>query len=753
MMMWLGSSAILLSVTATLVYLVFTGNRAEAAGIIGAVIAVIGSGVGLSRWWWARVRLDTSIRDQQHREQVDALAQAVYMQWSQEASTRGIVAPGPVRTHWRLYARDTAGEPSVTVFAPASGIAPAEIPGMPRMQSGDLPEDGTIDQLHELYTGLPSGRLVVIGEAGTGKTSAVALLLLAALHYRRSQPERKRGSIPVPVIITLSGWNPSQEDLVQFVAASLARDYSFLRKASKGSDIATRLVEQGCVALFLDGFDEMPGRARAAAVRAIDRHMISRIVLTTRPAEYEEATCRHRFHRAVAVELLPVDPATAREYLLEDRSKSARAAWEHVTDYLLENSDSPLARALGTPLMLTLASDAYPPGKNPTELMDTSSFPTTSAIEDHLLDRLLPSAYSPDRHAARYSLEKAQHWLSYLAYRMRQNETRDVLWFQISEWVPLWFSRIVFGVFFGSTVFVAAWLGVTASSLAEGHLLISGAWGLGGLGAYVTGASLDYRVSGRPVVGLIFGIGAGVWIGLLGGLAFGLWLASRWGAILGLSLGLAVGFPVAVSIGLLLVALGMRDVKMAARRSWPATFGIGSATQMSAILLAVAAVTFLLFFLLVSPRSQLIAVLIAALGICLGLVGNFLMAAQSADLAAPTPHASLRQDLIAWTMFGLVLGIVVALIFGFAFQTKFAASFVWVGLGLVTAIAASHTSGYALAVVVMLLSGRGPVRLLSFLEDARDRQILRRVGWVYQFRHARLQDRMAEHYKKLHCPR
>ncbi len=36
--------------------------------------------------------------------------------------------------------------------------------------------------------------------------------------------------------------------------------------------------------------------------------------------------------------------------------------------------------------------------------------------------------------------------------------------------------------------------------------------------------------------------------------------------------------------------------------------------------------------------------------------------------------------------------------------------------------------------------GTLPIRVLPFLEDAYHRQILRRVGRVYQFRHARIQD-------------
>ncbi|MBO3749163.1 hypothetical protein J5X84_24055 [Streptosporangiaceae bacterium NEAU-GS5] len=40
-------------------------------------------------------------------------------------------------------------------------------------------------------------------------------------------------------------------------------------------------------------------------------------------------------------------------------------------------------------------------------------------------------------------------------------------------------------------------------------------------------------------------------------------------------------------------------------------------------------------------------------------------------------------------------------------------------------------------------AGNGPLRMMRFLEDARARGVLRTAGPVYQFRHARLQDRLA----------
>jgi hypothetical protein len=41
-----------------------------------------------------------------------------------------------------------------------------------------------------------------------------------------------------------------------------------------------------------------------------------------------------------------------------------------------------------------------------------------------------------------------------------------------------------------------------------------------------------------------------------------------------------------------------------------------------------------------------------------------------------------------------------------------------------------------------------PVRLMRFLENARERNVLRTAGPVYQFRHSRLQDRLAAQVKR-----
>ena len=64
--------------------------------------------------------------------------------------------------------------------------------------------------------------------------------------------------------------------------------------------------------------------------------------------------------------------------------------------------------------------------------------------------------------------------------------------------------------------------------------------------------------------------------------------------------------------------------------------------------------------------------------------------------------------------------------------------------GLVFALTYPETWRACLAFAQLALRWHTPVRLMRFLEDARERQVLRTVGPLYQFRHARLQDRLAE---------
>jgi hypothetical protein len=147
-------------------------------------------------------------------------------------------------------------------------------------------------------------------------------------------------------------------------------------------------------------------------------------------------------------------------------------------------------------------------------------------------------------------------------------------------------------------------------------------------------------------------------------------------------------------------------------------------------------------------------------GLMTGLVSGLttsLSRPEAIDTSPLTPLAAWRRDQASKLVGGLVGGLVVGLMSGLGFML-----FAWIGgvlsltlvfvlslsvfgltVGLVFALARSETWPVSLAFVQLAQRRHTPVRLLQFLEDARERQVLRTVGPVYQFRHARLQDRLA----------
>jgi hypothetical protein len=127
---------------------------------------------------------------------------------------------------------------------------------------------GGLADLHAVYGGLGSGRLVIAGGPGSGKSAAAVLLLLAALRHRAAQPEAARPQVPVPVIFTLSGWDPAARRAEDWLADRLRQDYP-LFAGRDGAAEAAGLLAAGRVSVILDGLDEIPAPLRPAALAAL----------------------------------------------------------------------------------------------------------------------------------------------------------------------------------------------------------------------------------------------------------------------------------------------------------------------------------------------------------------------------------------------------------------------------------------------------------------------------------------------------
>ena len=92
--------------------------------------------------------------------------------------------------------------------------------------------------------------------------------------------------------------------------------------------------------------------------------------------------------------------------------------------------------------------------------------------------------------------------------------------------------------------------------------------------------------------------------------------------------------------------------------------------------------------------------------------------------------------------FGLADGLAVGHAFGLKFGLAFGLVFglVW---GSVFGLMRSGVWPAFLAAAQIAARWRSPLSLMRFLEDAHKRNVLRTVGQSYQFRHARLQNRLA----------
>jgi RecA/RadA recombinase len=361
-------------------------------------------------------------------ELLQLLATASRNQWTAAANDRRLLHPAPLPIRWRRSSAPVAGPPSAAAYARFDPL-----PGLPAIS--EL-HDGDKDALHGIYGGLPSGRLLLIGPPGSGKTAAAILLLLDALRYREHAAPENRARIPVPVLFTLPGWDPiGGTSVTDWMAGKLAETYPMFRSRA-GHRAATDLLNSGRVAGFLDGLDEIPETTRPGVLAALADAPF-RLVLLTRTEEAVAAAQHRPLAGAVAVELLPVQPTDAATYLLEPLVDPPPAPWQKIRDHLIGSTDhSALSDALNTPLALTLLRDGYGPTDPVDELLDTKRFPTAADIETHLLDRAITAAYTPrpGHRSPRYSVDTAHRTLRYLATQLTEHGTRDLAWWHIPIW-------------------------------------------------------------------------------------------------------------------------------------------------------------------------------------------------------------------------------------------------------------------------------------------------------------------------------
>jgi hypothetical protein len=642
----------------------------------------------------------------------DRLAVAVEKQWQDEAAWQRLNDPQPLPIAWRPADLDLV-EPWDNLAITARGWPGGLQVDPARWAASPAELAGADNDLADRLTRIPTGRLIVLGEPGAGKTMLLVRLVLDLL------AKRAPGD-PVPVLVSLAGWNPADEDedLAAWLTRRLILNYQGLDDpAPPGAGAVSRaraLLDQRLLLPILDGLDELPEALWSRAVTRLNDWLPPRqgLIVASRTAAYRLATTPADPEGALPVRvwgtagiiLRPVTPEAVRAYLRRDAgSEPAAARWDPVLATL--GTSAPVAQAFRSPLLVSLARTIYNPRPDqhtgplpdPAKLCNTTRMPTCEAIQAHLFDEFVPAAYRPHPDPARnpsWSAAQAKAWLVFLARHLDhdRNGTTDIAWWELYRAISpssLWLAvalavglavGLPVGLAFGPVFGLAAGLPVGLMGGLVSELVLESPQ------EKVTPArALRWSKTGLTI-GLPVGLPFGLLVGLAAGLAFGLPVGLAVGLVFALALGLAVG-----------LALGLERTPV----------DLPTAADPRAVL-ARDRRAFLTAFLTNGLTGGLLLGLVG--GLAFGFVGGLVSGFVAGGLVAG----------------GLATGLILGLMFGLA-----------------SGFTGTAWGRFAITRCRLALRGRLPWPLMTFLADAHQRGVLRQPGAVYQFRHAELQHRLA----------
>ncbi|MGA5508985.1 NACHT domain-containing protein [Streptomyces umbrinus] len=387
--------------------------------VVAALVAVVTAGVP---WTWRGPQVVGGTTGGQRAEAEQVLSDAVREQWSREAVFRQLFDPWPMAVVWTPVG---GAEAELADHAELTGMRP------------EVRFSGA-QELAEFWAGSARRRTVLVGDAGSGKTSCAVLFTLALLDMRHS-PE-----VPVPVVLTASTFRPERESAERWLRRQLLAEYPVLGDRERfGPDAAGDLLARHRVAPVIDGLDELEPERRTRVLCSLVEGLDPRapLMLTCRSREYAEAVAECGvLPRAAVLAPSPVAPAEAvRSLALCDQPGPRQAAWLRIAEEVAATPDGPLASVLATPLGVSLVRAHCVEGTvDPRELLDRHRFADRRTLQRHLLGTLVPALYA--RAAARDpqnvyggSPERAERWLRFLAGAMARKGTRDLAWWQLHD--------------------------------------------------------------------------------------------------------------------------------------------------------------------------------------------------------------------------------------------------------------------------------------------------------------------------------
>ncbi|MGC4789190.1 NACHT domain-containing protein [Micromonospora sp. DT178] len=401
----------------------------------GVVAGFIGVYVVLDQTLTSR-QADSGAAAVHRRAAADELLELVRREPTDEALLRAVDEPYPLPVTWRTATARLL--PSWRAIGRSSDAGPMDLSG----------RHGT---LWSRYRSIPSGRLLVLGPPGSGKS-------IIALRMARELPPHRDADAPVPVLLPVGSWDPTAETFHDWLVDRLARRYTPLAPSHPRRVAVLRdLVETDLVVPVLDGLDEVPEEQLTGCLEELNQLSTQRFVLTCRTSVYEKYLAQGEKVRGAAVVVIdPLPPDDVAEYLVDAAPLHQAEGWSTVAARI--GSDAELSAALSTPLMVAMARSAFDqPGTDPRDLVPLAASRGRSSVEDELLSRAVDAALRSRRGAQglrRWEPATARRYLAFLAAYLESLDVREFRWWQLPTALPRLFWAAVDGLRTGLAVWV-----------------------------------------------------------------------------------------------------------------------------------------------------------------------------------------------------------------------------------------------------------------------------------------------------------
>ena len=721
---WLVVVALVVALAAGIVGLILflakQGRQAanEYAGPLALLVAVVGAGCSLVMRGirWARQKRGLPI------DEVTRLLRG-QIRRVEEVVRDGLIGGGST-ARWSFFERR---ESSVTNNLLKRALTLMRFRDVRGKALGDL---GSLDSYYLLQT---AGRLVIVGEPGSGKTVAASELVLRLLGPRSDDNHERI----VPVRISIANWD-TKRDLRTWLADEIVSNYRVSLLDSN------ELMQSGRVLPILDGLDEMdpepkeqgelPERA-VEAVRALNSYLDGAkgapFVLTTRQSRYDQIlSC----DVAVSAQVIYVESLTARQiskYLDERYASSPRRhEWDNVITELYKADHSPELRVLSTPWKLLLAVTAFDSGEQPNRIFARNIFESPDdaslRIQTELLAAYVPAAtrLSPRWRSGRgdehYNPAAVETWLRAISRHLDWQEDQAALLRKVApglsgtDVVPhfLWpiagdslvrfLHVMVAAIIVGIPTLPALFVGVGPPSnwMPALNFMLSELEFYDSSSAYLTAEETRSGIALLVICGVILAIGADTW--------------KRWPSV--------------------------RPKRVRQRPDPGSGRSIALMTLAGFVIWTVIGGT---VFIIASYHLDLRpSVSLGVLSFCpFFVVLADAVLGEGRPVAPVSPYEVLQRE-FSW---GSALSGVGSVVVGGLLGSDIAGvggamAFAALGLGGWVAASSILRMRYAITCVLGCLSGSLPLRTARFLEWASYSGILRVAGGSFQFRHAELRE-------------